>query len=111
MRSSKVIKAEIDAIRSGDKRYNSLQNEGGEGYERNSVPQSLYDELMEASEFEFKAIWTPEYWEAVRKEWNETGKKLAESGRYKNNGELQRAIEKATGYDFQDMAHAKRIYG
>lgn len=71
MRTSKDIQNEIEEIRKKDKAINYLQNEGGEGYEQDSVPESLLTEFYTAKEKEFWNEWTVETFNKRRKQWNE----------------------------------------
>ena len=108
LRSSAEILAEIKALQAKDRAYNRLQNEGGEGYERDSVSDELVKECIDAQEREFNALWTKEYWETARTVWNNELRTNPPVALY---GHALLKLEKATGYTLADMKKAKAIYG
>lgn len=106
MRSTKAIQTEIDAIRAKDRAYNRLQNEGGEGYERDSVPASLRQEWLDAEKAEFAAAWTLDVLTARRAAWNE-----AVARRQPKTFAAARELERDMGYTIADIKRAKALHG
>lgn len=104
MRTSKEIRAEINAIKAEDKKYNSLVNEGGYGYQRDSVPSKLWEELYAAEAAEFAAEWTPEVTAERRAEWNVSVKRDAKGGTIRSA--QVRAIEAKVGFTMADLKKA-----
>ena len=109
VRSSTEVIAEMKRLKAADKAYNSLVNEGCEGYERDGITLELHNELAEALAREWTAKWTASYWEAAKAKWNDAAKRL--QPKYKAYGLLAQAIEKETGLSLNDMQKAKQIYG
>lgn len=106
MRSSKEIKIEIQKIREADRRYNNVVNEGGEGFERDSVPDSLRDELAAALKVEFGRDWPRQVTIERREKWNATVRSKASSGIQFTS----RDIEKELGYSMTDLLRAVSIH-
>ncbi len=102
MRSSTVIISEIKKIQATDKKYNHVANEGGEGYQRQSVPQALFDELAAAQDAEFAQKWTPDFTSKNRLAWNETAKSLGDKA-------TQFLLEEKFGFSFYDLKKAIKI--
>ena len=109
VRTSTEVIAEIKRLQASDKSYNRLVNEGGEGYERDSITAELSQELTEALDREWNEKWTASYWAEAKAKWNDVAKRL--QPKYKVYGLLAQAIEKETGLSLNDMQRAKQIYG
>jgi len=111
MRSSKDVAAEMHSLQVADARYNFVQNEGGEGYERiNERLPALEREFVEALRAEFAAEWTAETFSARRAAWNAAVKPLVEAGKPVNPAAV-RAIEQRLGFSRDDLARAKVMLG
>lgn len=106
MRSTTVIQAEIEAIRTKDRAYNRIQNEGGEGYERDSVPDALKQEWLDAEKAEFAAEWTLEILTARRAAWN-----AAVARRAPKTPAAVAQLGADLGYRLQDIKRAKVLHG
>ncbi|HEX5539882.1 MAG TPA: hypothetical protein VFX01_08865 [Methylophilaceae bacterium] len=111
MRKSQQIQAEINAIRAKDRAYNNLVNEGGEGYERDSVPSALYQELRAADESEFLALWTVELLAVRRAAWNAGVAALTKQHGSNIPTAAVRDLENSLGYKLDDIKRAKRLHG
>lgn len=106
MRTTKIIQAEIEAIRAKDRAYNRIQNEGGEGYERDSVPEALKQEWLDAEKAEFAATWTLEVLMARRAAWND-----AVARRAPKTSAAVAQIQRDMGYTLADIKRAKALHG
>lgn len=100
--TSSDLRTQINAMQAADRRYNNLVNEGGEGFERNSVPESMQVAYTAALQAEFAAEWTLDVLNARRAEWNAA----CTSGKYDNLPQ----IERATGLKLADIARAKTLH-
>lgn len=108
MKTAAELLAEIKKIQARDKQYNALINEGGKGYEADSVPQSMWADLYEAEEREFKAKWGCETFRNTQKTaWNAA---VAKFKTLKGNA-LLAAVESETGIKIADMKRAKAMFG
>lgn len=110
MRTTTEIAAQINKIRVADKAYNRFVNEGGEGYERNSVPQALIDEYKAADKAEFLAVWTAGITTERRAAWN--GAINAHVAKHGSNISVDqvKAIEQSLGYKLDDIKRAKSLH-
>lgn len=106
MRTTKAIQAEIEAIRAKDRAYNKIQNEGGEGYERDSVPASLRQEWLDAEKAEFAAEWTLDVLTARRAAWN-----AAVARRQPKTPAAVAQLQRDMGYTIADIKRAKALHG
>lgn len=111
LRSSAEIRKELDALSAKDKAYNRLQNEGGEGYERDSIPESLHNEYMAALDREFKQKWTKEYFEEARSAWNSIVAEKSNGGKIALTKKDLESIERRVGENSQDIAKARDMLG
>ena len=111
VRTSTEVIAEIKRLQASDKSYNRLVNEGGEGYERDSITAELSQELTEALDREWNEKWTADYAATARAKWNAAAKIVIDSKKYQYQQKAIEAIEKATGFAFADIKKAKEIYG
>ena len=111
LRSSAEIRKELDALSAKDKAYNRLQNEGGEGYYRDSIPESLHNEYMAALDREFKAKWTKEYFEEVRSAWNSIVAEKSNGGKIALTRKDLESVERRVGEKSQDIAKARTMLG
>ena len=110
-RTAAAVSAEIARIQAADRAYNSVVNEGGEGYERNSVPAALFAELAAAQDAEFAATWTLPVLTERRAAWNAGMQQItAKHGRMVPANALS-ALEQRLGYRFADIGRAKRLHG
>lgn len=111
MRSSAEIGREIHALQVADARYNRINNEGGEGYERrNERLPALEKEFCAALKEEFAAEWTADTVSARSAAWNSAVKPLVESGNPVKPAAV-RAIEQRLGFSRHDLATAKVLLG
>jgi len=111
MRTVTEIKAEIKKIEAEDMAYNRLVNEGRGGYERDSVPSSLRQELYAAIEAAFAAEWTPAVTEARKALWNASVKELSsKQGGKVTHGQMA-ILAKKLGYGVDEIVKAKAING
>lgn len=117
-RTIEQITADIQAIRAADRAYNRSNNEGGYGYERDSVPASLiaeYDAAVVAAESDeaaaFAAEWTLEVFTARRAEWNEGARALAAKHGKSIPAAAIRAQEARLGYTMDAIIRAKQLHG
>lgn len=111
MRTTREIQAEITKIRAADKRYNQVVNEGGEGYERDSVSDALRAEYLAAEQAEFAATWTAEITAARRAAWNAGVAKLTAEHGNSVMGHHVRALADSLGYTLADIKRAKALHG
>lgn len=107
MRTFKQIQADIDAIRAKDRAYNRVVNEGGEGYNRDSVPAALYAERDAADAAAFAAEWTIDVFMARRAAWNAEVAKLGAS----INARQFTGLQDRLGYKLADIRKAKTMLG
>ena len=105
LRTAEEIKKEIERIQAKDRSYNNFVNEGGEGYQRDSVPPELWVEIKTATKKEFCLRITKEIFETMRKTWNDYC--VANKGQMVKN---IKEIETATGISYQDLITAKSYY-
>lgn len=110
MRTTTQIVDEIKALQAKDRAYNSLVNEGGEGYEReDSRIAALQDEFLAAAKAEKAAQWTVEIFVARRAAWNaEVAKVAAANGGAVPNSEFKSMVARL-GYSHTDLAYAKDL--
>ena len=111
LRSSAEIRKELDALSAKDKAYNRFQNEGGEGYYRDSIPESLHSEYTAALDREFKAKWTKEYFEEVRSAWNSIVAEKSNGGKIALTRKDLESVERRVGENSQDIAKARTMLG
>ena len=111
MKSAAAILVEIKALQARDRAYNRLQNEGGEGYERETNTDALYEQYKSAEDAEFRAKWTKEYAATAKVAWNKAVAECSKNKAIKSQGQLIAAVEKMSGYKMDDMKRAKEIHG
>lgn len=110
-RTAAEVSAEIKRIQAADRAHNRTMNEGGQGYERSTVPESLFAELAAAENAEFMAVWTSEVLAERRAAWNAGVQQLtAKHGRAIPAAAVA-ALESRLGYRVGDIARAKRLHG
>ena len=111
MRTTTEIQGEIAAIQAKDKAYNRLVNEGGEGYERNSVPEALWSELLAAEAATFAAEWTAQVTAQRLSAWAAGVAALtAKHGKQIPHAAV-RGLEISSGYTLADLRKAKALHG
>jgi hypothetical protein len=109
MKSAAAILEEINRITAADRAYNRLQNEGCEGYERETNTDALYEQYKAARDTEFRAKWTKEYAEKAKAVWNKAVSECSNKA-IKSQGQLIAAVEKMSGYKMDDMKRANEIH-
>jgi len=111
MKSAAAILAEINRITAADRSYNKFVNEGGEGYQRETNVDALYEQYKAAESAEFNAKWTKEYAATAKAAWNKAVSECSKNKAIKGQGQLIAAVEKMSGYKMDDMKRAKEIHG
>jgi len=112
MRTTTQIAAEIAKINAADRSYNNVINEGGEGYERDSVPQALRDEYSAAEQAEFAAAWTNDVTQQRRAAWNAAIAAIA--AKYGERGMTAKRfadLQTSLGYKLADIRRATALHG
>jgi hypothetical protein len=110
-RTSAQINAEIAALQAADRAYNRVVNEGGEGYERNSVPATLVAEFHAAKDAEFAAEWTLDVLTERRAAWNAGVNALMSKHGRNVPVEAVSDLSLRLGYGVAEIGKAKRLHG
>ena len=99
MRTIEEIRAEIKAVQARGRAVNSLQNEGGEGYDHTDEAriEALTDELAAVK---YATDWSRENTIAKRAEWNAVAKRIGKCR------DAVARIEAETGYRMTELIAA-----